>query len=329
MPAVALPGVTIAWSGDAPHDPLAAVLALATPVAPGAPAGPTLTVALRPAGPEAAADPRAEGWEPSFVHGIVQAYRGPAGFLLHDRASRVLVPDGDAPVEILVAPRQREVEPGSAVAMLEVALPLALRRFGLFHIHAAALEHASGAAVLVVGGSGAGKTSTTLALLEDGARYLGDDAHFLAATPGGTVVSAFPRAFHLGPATLAAFPRLAALAGPPSGRREKRPVDPRLAWPDRHLPALALPPGRVLALFPSIADAAATEIVPLGRADAFGLLLTSSASLVIEGLVGGADNFAILQAVLAVSRCFELRLGRDALADPRGAVAERVTRSLG
>lgn len=327
MPLVRLHGVTIAWSGEAPFDPIATVLAMVEPFASSPVTEPALRLVLCPAGPESAADPRVEGWEPSFFHGIVQAYRSEAGFLLWDRASRVHLPKGDGPITVAIA--EREVEPGSAAAMIEVAIPLALRRFGLFHIHAAALALASGESALIAGGSGAGKTTTTISLIEAGARYLGDDAHFLSADGALVRVSVFPRAFHLAPMTIAAFPRLAPFAGAPSGRRDKRPLDARRAFPDRHLGSITLSPGRTLALFPSVVDAPVTEISPIPRADAFGLLLSSSAALVIEGLAGRDENLRAIQAVLAAARCFELRLGRDALADPEAAVAARIARIAG
>jgi hypothetical protein len=134
---------------------------------------------------------------------------------------------------------------------------------------------------------------------------------------------AFPREFHVGPATLASFPRLAPLAGPPSPRGAKRPLDPRAAYPGRHRAALTPEPGRTLALFPSIAAAPLTEIAPLARADAFGHLLASSAALVIDGAAGRADNHALLAALLAASRCHEIRLGADALAAP-AAISSRI-----
>jgi len=326
MPAASLHGVTIAWSSDGlAVDPLAEALALVEPSA--APLGEALRFTLRPAGPGAAADPRIEGWEPSFFHGIVQAYRRGDAFLLHDRASRALLAAG-APVEAEIAPPEREVEPGSAGAMLQIAVALGLRRFGLYHLHAAALRHEAGAAMLVVGGSGAGKTTTTLALLEAGASWLGDDALFLAAGAGGVRIAAFPRAFHLGPATLAAFPRLAPLTGAPGGRGEKRPLDPRRAWPGRQLAELGVEAGRMLAIFPTITGEEVTELVPMARADAFGLLLASSAAVVLEGLPGRDANLGLLQGLLAASRCHELRLGRDALAHPAEVVARGIERLL-
>jgi hypothetical protein len=316
-----LHGVTIAWSCEGlAIDPMARVLGGEASSA--ATTTPSLAFSLRPASDDAARDPRDEGWEPSFFHGIVQAYRRGDDFLLWDRASRIRL--GGGAVEGEIASQDREITKGSTGAMLEIALALGLRGLGLFHMHAAALALPSGERALVVGGSGAGKTTTTLALLEAGARYLGDDALFLVADARGVRAAAFPRAFHLGPATLSAFPRLAKLAGLPSGHHDKRPVDPREAFPDRRVASLSLDAGRVLAIFPSVARGRVTEIAELPRAEAFGLFLASSAALVIDGLPGREENLATLNALLAACRCYEIRLGEDALADPVGSVADRI-----
>ena len=313
MPSLLLHTTPIVWSIEGlASDPLAGVLSMLDAGHAGG-VGPSVRFALRPASSRGTADPRLEGWEPSFFHGDVQAYRRGGAFLLSDRASRVTLPPvvvgvvegGSATIEAEIAPPEREPWPGSTAALLQIALMTAVRRVGIFHLHAAALASPEGHVVLVVGDSGAGKTTTTLALLEAGADYLGDDTLFLAAEAGGVRVIAFPRAFHLGAATLAAFPRLEPLAGPPSSPGEKRPLDPRAAFPGRARPSVALTPGRVLALFPAVGDGPVTELGPVPRADAFGHLLASSAALVVEGLPGREENFAILGALLATARCVE------------------------
>ena len=51
-------------------------------------------------------------------------------------------------------------------------------------------------------------------------------------------------------------------------------------------------------------------------------------SCAIAGIPNREENLALLRDVLEVSVCRELRLGRDALLDPRGVVADRLEREL-
>jgi len=325
---VSFHGVPLAWTAaPGARDPLAELFTmLAPPPLQGADEA-RITITLSPAAPGAARDPREEGYQPTFFHGIVQAYRAPFGALLWDRASRVRVPADGSPIEAEIAPADTEEAPGSAAVMLQIALVLALRREALFHLHAAALVHPEGPGLLVTGGSGAGKTTTTLALLEAGYAFLGDDTLLLRHAPDAPRVEAlaFPREFHLGPATLDAFPRLGPLVGESRGHTGKRPLDPRLAFPGRYRPSLRAP---VLVLFPTISDATTTTLAPLTKADAFGDLVAASAALLLDDAPRRVENLSVLRALLADARCYALGLGKDVLAAPAAAVAPRVAEAL-
>jgi hypothetical protein len=277
-----------------------------------------IAIAMREAASSAREDPALEGHAPVFFHGIVQAYRaGGGGFLLWDRASRVFVSAGGSRIEALVAPSDREVVRGSARAALEIALSLALREKGLFHLHAAAVTNAAGKGVLVVGGSGAGKTTATLALVESGWAFLGDDALLVTEGP---LLCAFPRPFHIGPATLAAFPRLGPLAGQTTGHGDKRDLDPRIAFPDRRKATMG--PPRVV-LHPRVEPDEKTALSPIAPAEGLGNLIASSAGIVIDGVARREEQMALIGKIAAGARHFELRMGRDLLGEP-GRLGEAV-----
>jgi hypothetical protein len=342
VPRVSLFGVPVAWTleGRAP-DPLEELFEMLDLSAQSAPEEPArVHFLLRPASPATSADPAAAGYRPAFYQGIVRAYREPASlnspaFLLWDQASRVRVPLDGSPIDAEIAPEAREITPGSTLTLLEIALALALRREGLFHLHAAAVVHPSGAGVLIAGGSGAGKTTTALALLEAGFAYLADDELFvrLAASPGPNTntntntknpeIFGFPRHFHLGAATLAAFPRLRPLASPSPGARGKLALDPRLAFPGKFLPKIPAPS---IAIFPTIGASAKSSLEPIPLADAAGALIASSAALLIDGFPGRSENLALLPKLLPRSGAFELSLGKDALTSP--ALVPLVERAL-
>jgi len=60
------------------------------------------------------------------------------------------------------------------------------------------------------------------------------------------------------------------------------------------------------------------------RRGAFGRFLRSSGAIAVEGIPGRDENLALLSALLGAVRCYEVRLGKDALAEPVRAIAEKV-----
>ncbi|MDC0746651.1 hypothetical protein [Polyangium mundeleinium] len=316
MQSAALHGVTLAWTTEGGAPDLVRELGLDEGIGQAEGRG-RIEILLHRGSVSLDADPAIEGYRPSFFHGIVQAYREPTGapraFLLWDRKSRILVPEGASRIEAFLS--GEEIVPGSARGALEIALSLALRAHGLFHLHAAALVHRThGETVLVIGGAGAGKTTTTITLASAGYDFLGDDALLLEDSPlGKPRLCAFPRPFHVGPAALSAFPRLAPFAGAPKSHGDKRDVDPKRAFPGQARPTGLAP---TLVLYPRIEPDQPTLLAPLAKAEALGHLIASSGGLVIDDVPGKTEHLALLTRVTNGARHYELRMGRDLLDDP-------------
>jgi len=309
-----LHGVTLAWTREDSVPDLVASLGLDAGLGARVGRG-RLEIALRRGDEATRKDPASDGAEPSFFHGIIQGYaspRGaPKGFVLWDRRTRVLVPEGGARIDVFHG--GEEIVPGSARAALEIALALALREHGLFHLHAAALVDPAGRTLLLVGGSGAGKTTATIALATSGYAFLGDDALLLEDGPKGPTLDAFPRPFHIGPATLTAFPHLAPMTLPAPGLGDKRHLDPELAFPGRRRDTCPAP---ALVLHPRVDPEGTTTLAPMGKADALGNLVAASGGLAIDGAARKEEHLDLLARVTNGARHAELCMGRDLLRDP-------------
>jgi hypothetical protein len=107
------------------------------------------------------------------------------------------VNDGGAPVRVDVWFRQ---VPGTADAetarITSFAVCAALRRFGLFDLHSAAVAYPdSGKGVLLVGPSGSGKSTLTYQLAGAGWPYLSDDEVLLSTDESGEIEARGFRSF--------------------------------------------------------------------------------------------------------------------------------------
>lgn len=254
-----LHGLVLAVEGDGRLVEAARELVGGWPVEPG-PTAPDMVLRLSPGAPSAG-----PAGEPLFFHGVVRCHADGQDLLVSDGASVARVVRGDGHIDVLVAEESLADGHRFAHVFLLIAVVLALRWRGLFHLHAGALVTPRGEGVLVAAGAGSGKSTLTVALIEQGCAYLGDDAVLLRGGPEGASVLAFPRPFHLTPASAAPFPHVSARLGTALPCGPKQRLDARQVWPGRERAEMGSPK---LILLPTITGEATTTAEPVPAAEA-------------------------------------------------------------
>ena len=201
---------------------------------------------------------------------------------------------------------------GDTYAILEdlIAISLSphLRRRQKFLLHAFAAAFA-GQAVLLVGGIGAGKTTSGLSLLNAGWRLLSNDSPVVTANgriqqyPG--VLAAYPESF-------AHFPALAHLArdGVVGNGRQKISVTAESIWPDVWLPEA--PVGAIC--FPQIESCPEHSLTPLAKPAALARLLPHAVEQWDKAMI--PTHLQILRQLIEAAPAYILHLSPDVLAIP-------------
>ncbi len=315
---VDLAGVSIAWSSDPllerdPFAPLVADLA-------GTAEAPSMVVTLRSASHRVDA-PDPEGPDVVMYHGASRCVVEPAQYVILDGASRVTVARDGTRIDAQVHPESLSRQEDFTWVTMMMALALAMRAWDRFHVHGAAVVLEDGTTVVVAGDSGRGKSTSTLALLEGGARWLGDDTFFLGGDGGGGVrLYAMPRPFHVTPRTLDAFDRLRPCVSSPLRPVGKYDVAPQRAWPGRQELRASTPAWLV---FPVVEADAPTAAEALDQASTMLALMPASAWVVLPQLDHHARHRELVQRLVSASTGIAARLGADMLAEP-----ERLYRAL-
>ena len=135
-------------------------------------------------------------------------------FVDYDHRARLLCTPGAGLIQLAVTGSDPGDEVLATHALLTVALIETAKRFERFPLHAAGLA-LRGQGVLIPGTSGAGKSTTSVALVRAGFDFLADDTVFLTSTPGGIWVAGFPDEVDVTERTVAMVPELGHLAGSP------------------------------------------------------------------------------------------------------------------
>ena len=197
---------------------------------------------------------------------------------------------------------------GALEDMIAIGLTAHLRRKGYFLIHAFAAAF-QGKAALLVGGIGAGKTTTGLSLLDAGWQLLSNDSPIIAAA--GQVLS-YPGVLAGYPETFARFASTAHLAGQKvtQSGRQKLLISAEAIFPNVWLDAA--PIGAII--FPQIEDRTAHALTPLSEADALRLLLPHAVEQWDKPMI--PRHFSILRQLATSAPAYTLHLSPDVLAIP-------------
>lgn len=281
----------------------------------GASAGCTVDVFTGP--PPAAAPADSHAFE--VPRGVCRVAAGGALQLDIDE-SLVRIPPASADgVEVWLGESEHARHPVAVINALSYAVQGALRKAGLFDLHAGGVvEPRSGAGLLVAGQSGSGKSSLTIRLAAAGWGYLTDDMLALRDAGAGPVTAfAFRRAFSVSEQSLegAGRPALLGLLGPPvNSDPTKRSLDPAAGFPGQFVESCT---PRVLC-FSALTGETGSRLERLSQAEAMRRLVRHSPWASYDA--GTArEHLRALARLAAQCRAFALGAGRDLVESPSRA----------
>jgi hypothetical protein len=275
------------------------------------------------------------GTPPPAPAGLETFETAVGGFCRTDGRTYVFERDGSAvradgggrrvEVEVWVGSGAASREHSALARLVFEATMVALRRSGLFELHAAGVvEPETGGGFLVVGPSGSGKSTLATQLATLGWRYLSDDALLLRASTDAVEACALRREFAVTEQTVAA----GVLEGFEELLREPTAFDPLKR---RFKPHAVFPEGfaescvpRAL-FFPVITDEPLSRARRLTQAETMRGLLRMCPWACYDRPAAAA-HLGLLARLARQAAGFELRAGRDLLGD--AAYSSRYLRGL-
>ncbi|MCB9430670.1 MAG: hypothetical protein H6668_01690 [Ardenticatenaceae bacterium] len=195
--------------------------------------------------------------------------------------------------------------------LIAISLSPHLRRRGLFLIHAFAAAF-QGKAVLLVGGIGAGKTTTGMALLNAGWQLLSNDSPMVAIQNDAPTILRYPGVLAAYPDTFARFAATQHIATLPASKqgRQKRIVSPHAIWPDVWLAAAPIH----AICFPQIEARTDHALQRLARPQALAHLLPHAIEQWDTAVV--PQHLTVLRQLVEQAPAYTLLLGSDVATIP-------------
>lgn len=192
-----------------------------------------------------------------------------------------------------------------------LSLLMLMRPFGLYGLHANCVSNDT-SGCLIVGNSGAGKTSLALSLIKQGWNYLSDDAVMVRRSGDGVEAQAFRLGFSLTPETVCRFPELGSShAFNGELRNGKRAMDIELVFPGQRVQSCS----PQLIVFPEISGRAHSELVPVSRANALTRLFEQSPGFMVDKPLV-SKQLEALTLLIDQTRSYQILVGTDIFDKP-------------
>ena len=204
--------------------------------------------------------------------------------------------------------------PVAIINTLSYVVQAALRRGGLYVLHAAGVvEQESGVGLLVVGNSNSGKSSLTIRLASAGWHYLSDDMLALGEKNGAVEAWALRRIFSVSTKSLANCHLSSlelALGATVNSDPNKRRLEPTITFPDSFVES-CLP--HVL-LFPTLTGEAESRVVKITSGEAMARLIRQCPWASYDTDTA-RNHLRVLGLMAKQSVSFLLDAGRDLIED--------------
>ena len=221
-------------------------------------------------------------------------------------------------VEVWFGLSEHARHPVALVNAFSYGLQAALRRAGVFDVHAAgAVEPSSQAGALFVGASGSGKTTLTLRLTEAGWLYLSDDMVVLRKSAEALESEGLRRLFAVADTSVVGDSRTklnAALGSPVASDPSKRRLEPESVFPQSR--AVSCRPRALF--FPRVVATNETTIKEISSREAMQQLVRHCPWATYD-TYSAPQYLRVLARLANQCRAYELMAGRDLLLQPKRA----------
>lgn len=200
---------------------------------------------------------------------------------------------------------------------LMLSLLWLLRTHEIYALHANALVKDK-IGILLVGGTGSGKSTTTISLIRQGWSYLSDDVTLLMNNLERTEAVAFTTGFSVDSSLANHYPELNKPMETSSFNGQKRLLDISPIYGDRFLHN-CIPK---VVIFPKIVSQGKSQLMPIEKTMALIMLMKNSGGIMVNKQIS-AKQSAVIKRLVQQASTYQLLAGRDLYLNP-----EKITEVL-